>query len=290
MFPPRFDYVAPASITEAVEILAARVEDSKVLAGGQSLIPLLKLRFSAPSLLVDIGRIPDLAGIKADNGALALGAMTSHAAVESSKALKRRCPALSDAAAVIADPLVRNLGTVGGSIVHADPSGDWSAVLLAVDAEIDVVGPHARRNVAMEDFVLGPFTPALGPDELVTEITIPAPSRGSAYAKLMRKTGDFATVGVAVGVRLVDGTMADARLALTAVGSQPFRVSAAEELLRGVHPTEAIFATAAEEAGRACEPVADARGSVEYKRAMVRVYAERALRRAVSRAGSVDED
>lgn len=288
MFPPAFDFLAATSGAEAVEILANRGESAKVLAGGQSLIPLLKLRFAAPSLLVDIGRIPGLNVIRDEQAALILGATSSHAAIEASEMLRRECPALIDAAAVIADPLVRNMGTVGGSIVHADPSGDWSAVLLALDAEIHILGPRGRRVVPIEDFTLGPFTPALEFDELVTEIRIPAANRGSAYAKLMRKTGDFATVGVAASIRLVDGRVADIRLALTAVGPQPFRVRRAEQVLRGDEPTAATLAGAAEVAGDASEPVADARGSVEYKRAMVRAYVGRALQRAVDRAGSGD--
>lgn len=282
VYPARLDYVAPDSIAEAIGILSARGGGAKVLAGGQSLIPLLKLRFAAPEVLVDIGRIPGLSFVRGDR-ALSVGARTSHAEMEASETLRERCPVFTDAAGVIADPLVRNLGTIGGSVVHGDPAGDWSAVVLALDAEARVTGPRGERTVEAEDFLLGPFTPAIEPDELLTEIRVPAPRVTSAYEKLMRKTGDFATVGVAVSLRVVDGRLEEPRVALTAVGPRPFRSREAEGALAGAAPTEESFSRAGHAAAMECEPVADARGSVPYKREMVRVHVRRALRRALGR-------
>ena len=283
MYPARFDYEAPASVPEAIEILSARGDGAKVLAGGQSLVPLLKLRFAAPEVLVDIGRIPGLTFVRRDDPVLSVGATTTHAQVEASKTLSERCPVFTDAAAVIADPLVRNLGTIGGSIVHADPAGDWSAVLLAVDAEARVTGSRGERTIRAEELVLGPFTPALEPDELLTEIHVSAPKVTTAYEKLMRRTGDFATVGVAVSLRVVDGRLEEPRVALTAVGPQPFRSLNAEQTLAGAELNEDLFSQAADAAATECEPAEDARGSIPYKREMVRVHVRRALRRAVGR-------
>src|SRR6266851_1901025 len=198
MFPAAFDYRAPASLAEAVDILRQRGEEAKVMAGGQSLIPLLKLRFSQPALVVDIGRLPNLAGVERKDGHLRIGALTRHVQVEGNTELRTLCPILPEAAHWIADPLIRNQGTVGGSICHADPQGDWGSVMLALDADFVARSEAGERVIKAADFFQGPFTTALRPDEVLTEIRIPlAAHSAGAYNKLERKVGDFATVAVA---------------------------------------------------------------------------------------------
>src|ERR1051326_7202987 len=221
MFPAAFDYRAPSSLAETVDILRQRGEEAKVMAGAQSLIPLLKLRFSQPALVLDIGRLPNLAGISRSNGHLSIGALTKHAAVEGSADLKALCPILPEAAHWIADPLIRNQGTIGGSICHADPSGDWGSVMLAVGADFVANSESGQRVIKAADFFVGPFTTALRPDEVLTEIRIPlAGHSGGAYNKLERKVGDFATVAVAVQVTLDGGKIAHAGIGLTSVSDR----------------------------------------------------------------------
>jgi carbon-monoxide dehydrogenase medium subunit len=286
MFPAAFDYRAPASLGEAVDILHERGEDAKVLAGGQSLIPLLKLRFSQPGLLVDIGRLPNLAGVSRQDGHVAVGALTRHVDVERSRDLAALVPLMPAAAHWIADPLVRNRGTVGGSLAHADPSGDWGAVMLALNANLVAHSIRGDRVIAAGDFFEGPFTTALKPDEVLTEIRIPLGSGQSAgaYQKLERKVGDFATVAVAVQVELDGGTIKRAGIGLASVGDRNIRAAQAEQALAGKEPTDQVIAEAARLAGAAADPKSDIRGTAEYKKDVVRVFVQRGLRTAVARA------
>ena len=288
MFPAVFDYSAPATLDEALSILGERGDDAKVLAGGQSLIPLLKLRFAQPSLIVDIGRIPGLSGVDSENGTVRIGARTRHRDVEASSQLRGRLDVLLAAAPQISDPLIRNAGTIGGSIVHADPQGDWGAVMLAVDAEFVLRSAKGERIGPADGFFQGPFTTAIGADEVLTSIRIPSATgarSGGSYHKMERKIGDFATVATAVHVVLGDdGRIARAGIGLTAVGPHNIKAKEAEAALVGEAPSTELFAEAARLAAAAAEPNSDIRGTAEYKKDVVRVFVQRGLRDAVNRA------
>ena len=286
MFPAAFDYRAPSSLAEAVDILRQRGEEAKVMAGGQSLIPLLKLRFSQPALVVDIGRLPNLGGVERKDGHLRIGALTRHVEVERSTELRTLCPILPEAAHWIADPLIRNQGTVGGSICHADPAGDWGSVMLALGADFVARSESGERVIPAADFFHGPFTTSLRPDEILTEIRIPlaAGKSGGAYNKLERKVGDFATVAVAVQVEMNGDKVAKAGIGLTSVGDRNLKATDAEKALAGKEPTDKAIAEAARLAATAAEPKADVRGSAEFKKDVVRVFVQRGLKTAVARA------
>lgn len=288
MIPASFDYHAPGTLAEAVSLLDRHGEEAKVLAGGQSLLPLLKLRLGQAAHLVDIGRIPDLAYIKEEGGSLRIGAATVEAALERSDLIRSKYPILLETALVIADPLVRNRATVGGNLAHGDPANDHPATMLALGAEIVARGPRGERTIPIAKFFTGLFTTALAPNEILTEIRIPVspPGSGGAYEKLERKVGDFATAGAAAHVTLgKKGEVERAGIGLTNAGPTPVKAREAEDYLRGKKPDDATIAEAARLAARAAAPSADRRGSVEYKREMARVLAARALRRAVQRAG-----
>jgi aerobic carbon-monoxide dehydrogenase medium subunit len=282
MFPSRFDYLAPHSLEEALEVLGERGEDAKPLAGGQSLIPLLKLRFAAPEVLVDLGRIPGLDTLEEDDGWLRVGPLVRHRDAERSALLRERHPTMAAAAPQVSDPLIRNLGTVCGSLAHADPSGDWGSVMIAVGAQLVARSRSGERGIAARDFFSGPFTTQLRPDELLVEVRVPSrPRTGGAYLKLERKVGDFATAAVAVRLTLSeDNRIAEAGIGLTAVGPANLAATAAEEALAGAEPGEQAFREAAELAAQAAMPSEDHRGSVEYKRNVVRVFTERGLHAA----------
>lgn len=286
MYPASFEYFAPETLDEAVSILERYGDEAKVLAGGQSLIPLMKLRFAAPRALVDINGVPGLDRLGEDGGALRIGALVRHKTCERSEALRGRFGALGDAAPLISDPLVRNLGTVAGSLAHADPQGDWGSVMLAVGAELEVRGPGGARTIPIGEFFHGPFTTSLEPTEVVTEVRVPDPGAraGGTYLKLERKVGDFATVGVAVHLSLANGTIGRAGIALTGVGATNVKATAAEEALAAAEPTDEAIREAARLAAEAAEPQSDVRGSAEYKRHVVRVYVERGLRKAAATA------
>lgn len=287
MFPASFEYESPGSLEEALGLLASRGDEAKVMAGGQSLIPLLKLRLAAPGLVVDIGRVPGLAGVDlSDGGGLTIGARARHVDVERSAALRGRFPILLAAAPQISDPLVRNAGTVGGSICHADPAGDWGSVMLALNAEFVVRSTRGERRIPAAGFFDGPFTTTLEPDEILTEIRVPAPAgrSGGAYVKLERKVGDFATVAVAVQVELADGHIGRAGIGLTSVGPTNLAATQAEQALAGAEPDDAVIDEAARLAAGACEPRTDIRGSADYKRDVVRVFVKRGLETAIARA------
>jgi aerobic carbon-monoxide dehydrogenase medium subunit len=285
MLPPPFDYVAPRSLDEVLDLLAEHGDEAKVLAGGQSLIPVLKLRLGEPSLLVDINRLDGLGDIGEDGGQLRVGALARHRDAERSALLRDRYPTMAAVAPQVSDPLVRNLGTVCGSLAHADPAGDWGAVMLAMGAELIARSRGGSRTIAARDFFDGPFTTVLRPDELLVEVRVPPrPRTGGAYLKLERKVGDFATAAVAVRVTMENGRIADAGIGLTAVGPSNLPATDAETLLAGAEPSDEAFREAAELAARAASPSADTRGSAEYKRNVIRVFTERGLHQSVAMA------
>jgi carbon-monoxide dehydrogenase medium subunit len=288
MIPAPFDYHAPATLDDALALLGRHGEGAKVLSGGQSLLPLLKLRLGQVEHLVDIGRIPGLDGLREEGGALRIGALVREAALETSDVVRRRYPILFDTARVIADPLVRNRATVCGNLAHGDPGNDHPATMIALGAEVVCRGPKGERVIAVRDFFKGIFTTALAADEILVEIRVPAPPArsGGAYVKLERKVGDYATAAAAVQVTLgANGTVERAGVALTNAGPTPVHATGAEEFLTGRRPDDAGIAEAARLAALAASPSADRRGSVEYKQEMARVLTGRALRTAIQRAG-----
>jgi carbon-monoxide dehydrogenase medium subunit len=288
MIPAAFDYLAPTTLEEAVALLDRHGEQAKILAGGQSLLPLLKLRLGQVGLLVDLGRVPGLEYIKEEGGFLRIGAATRESALERSELVRSKYPILLDTASVIADPLVRNRATVGGNLAHGDPANDHPATMLALGATLVARGPKGERTIPIERFFTGLFSTALAPNEILTEVRIPVPPPGSggAYLKLERKVGDFATAASAVQLVLgAGGRIEQVGIALTAMGEVPVKAADAEASLRGKTPDPVVVAEAARLASRAANPTVDRRGSVEYKREMARVLTGRALRRAIERAG-----
>lgn len=289
MIPATFEYHAPSSVGEATALLVKLGEDAKVLSGGQSLIPLMKLRLASPRHLVDINGIPGLAGIREADGFLRIGALTRESELEESELIRTRYPLLHDTSRVVADPLVRNLATVGGNLAHGDPANDHPATMLALGAEVVAVGPKGERRIPIAAFFTGPFATALKPDEILVEIRIPIPPprSGGAYLKLERKVGDFATAAVAVQVTLgANGACERVGIGLTNVGLTPLKATQAEAALTGKRPDEQTIQQAGQLAAEASRPSEDLRGPVEYKKDLVRVLTARALRKAVERAGT----
>jgi len=288
MIPAPFDYHAPKTLSEAVALLGRYRDEAKILSGGQSLLPLLKIRLGQAAHLVDIGRIPGLEYVKEEGGYLKIGGRTRESVLERSDLIRSKYPILADTTAVIADPLVRNLATVGGNLAHGDPANDHPATMLALGALIVATGPKGERTIPAGEFFTGLFTTALAPDEILTEIRIPVPppKSGGAYVKLERKVGDFATAAVATQITLGrDGAVERAGIAVTNAGPTPVKATDAEIYLKGKKPDAAAIAEASRRASQAASPTADRRGSVEYKREMARVLAARALKQAVQRAG-----
>ncbi|MDE2764325.1 MAG: xanthine dehydrogenase family protein subunit M [Gemmatimonadota bacterium] len=316
MIPPPFDYHAPGSLEEALSLLG-ELDDAKVMSGGQSLLPMLKLRLATPANIVDIGRVPGLDSISEEGGRLRIGALVTETALEESAVVAERYPILLDTARVIADPLVRNRATICGNVAHGDPANDHPATMIALRATMVATGPDGERSIGVDDFFHGLFMTALEPGEILTEIRIPAlggagadgAHSGGAYLKLERKVGDYAVAGAAVQLALDDdGRVAQAGIGLTNLGMAPIRASAAEQVLTGsrlverggfrgaIHKVRAaitqtpdaddVIAAAAQAAADATDPVADRRGSVEYKRNMARVLTGRAIRKALSRASA----
>jgi carbon-monoxide dehydrogenase medium subunit len=287
MIPRGFEYSAPHSIDEAISLLKKLGPDAKILSGGQSLIPMMKMRLASPQFIVDINRIPDLDYITEKDGAFRIGALTRENELETSAALKSRCPILVDTTMVIADPLVRNQATVCGNLAHGDPANDHPATMLALGARLIAVGPSGEREIPIEDFFNGLFSTALETDEILKEIRVPLPpSRsGGAYLKLERKVGDYATAGVAVQVTLdASGVCQRAGLGLTNVGFTPIKARQTEAFLSGKVLDDATVKQASEIAAGESKPVDDIRGSADYKRDLVRVLTARALKRALERA------
>jgi carbon-monoxide dehydrogenase medium subunit len=283
LLPAAFEYHRPGSVAEAVDLLARFGEDGKVLAGGMSFIPLLKLRFAQPGHLVDVNRIPELSGISESDGWLRIKAVSRHAEIARSEVVKATYPAMATAAPLIADPIVRNMGTMAGSLAHGDPAGDWGSVMLAMGGQVVAASTAGERVIAVDDLLVSNFNTSLRPDELITEVRVPspAPRSGGTYLKLERKVGDFATVGVAVHLTLDDGHIAGAGIGLTSVGPRNIKAAEAEAALAGAEPTEEAFAEAARLAAGAAQPVTDVRGSAAYKRHVVEVFVRRGLARAL---------
>ncbi len=288
MIPAAFDYHRPGTLEEAVKLLSSHGDQAKVLSGGMSLLPMLKLRLASFAHLVDIGRIPGLDYIKEEGGFLKIGAMTRQATLERSDLIRTQYPILADAVPLIADPLVRNRGTVGGNVANGDPGNDQPAIMLALGATFVARGPKGERSVPAGQFYKGLYSTALAPNEILTEIRIPAPppKSGGAYAKLKRKTGDFAVAAAAVQVTLgKNGAIERAGIGLTNAGLTPVEATDAAKYLVGKMPDEKTIAEAAKMAAAKSSPSADRRGSVAYKKEMARVLTTRALRKAVQRAG-----
>jgi carbon-monoxide dehydrogenase medium subunit len=286
MLPSRFDYHRASSVEDALSLLDQYGEDAKVLAGGQSLIPLMKLRFAAPAHLIDINRISGLDSIEERDGYLAIGALVRHHQLASSETIAKGYPTLAAAAPQIADPIVRNLGTTGGSLAHADPAGDLGSVMLSMGASVVLRSSAGERVVPIGEFLVDTFTTSITPNELLTEIRVPTPPprSGGTYLKLERKVGDFATVAVAVALSLEDGAVGGAGIALTGVGLKNIEAAEAAASLRGAAPTDEAFAEAGRLAAEASNPVSDVRGTDTYKRHMVEVYTRRGLATASAMA------
>lgn len=285
MIPPSFEYHAPRSVGEALHLLGSLGGDAKLLAGGHSLLPMMKLRFAQPAHLIDLNRIAELRGIRRDGGTVVIGAMTVENDLIHSALLRDSVPLLPEAAKLIADPQVRNRGTIGGDIAHGDPANDHPALALACDAVFTLQGPAGQRTVKAGDFFQGTYMTALAEDEILVDIRVPAfaPKTGYSYHKLKRKTGDWATAAAAVVLRLDGGRVSHVRIALTNLAPMALRATAAEAALLGQPLNDSTIGAAANAAMAACDPAADLRGSVDYKRAMAGQMVQRAIRAAAAR-------
>ncbi len=286
MIPAPFDYVAPTTLDEAFELLEKYGDDAKILAGGHSLIPMMKLRFAQPETLIDINNIPGLSYIKEEDGYLKIGAMAREVDLEHSDLIRDKYPIFTDASKLIADPQVRNMGTVGGNIAHGDAANDHPAVMIAMNAEVIISGAGGSRTVPIDEFFYGFYTTAIQANEILTEIRIPIPETtyGNAYHKLERKVGDYATAGVAVQIGVDEsGTCTYAGIGLTNVNATPLRASRSEEALLGSKLTDEDVAKAAQYASEDCNPSSDLRGDEDYKRAMVGVLIKRMVHKAKGR-------
>ena len=291
MIPGSFDYHAPATLDEAIKLLGDLGEDAKILAGGHSLIPMMKLRLAEPTNLIDINGLTDLNYIKEENGYLCIGAMTREVELEKSDLVAEKYPILKDTSEVIADPLVRNMATVGGNIAHGDPANDHPATMVALGAEVVINGPGGilggrERKIAIDDFFKGPLMTALEQNEILTELRIPVNGgkSGAAYKKLERKVGDYAIAGAAAALQFDGDNCSSAGIALTNVGPTPIRATEAQNALIGTSVSSDDIDKAAELAAAASQPVGDHRGSEEYKRAVVKVLTARAVQTAKDRA------
>src|SRR2546428_3364167 len=287
MYPAAFEYHTPASVKEALGLLGKLKDDAKLLAGGHSLIPMMKLRLAQPKHLIDLRKVPGLAGIREDGSSIAIGAMTTHWQVESSKLLQAKIPVVSEAAGMIGDPQVRNLGTIGGSLAHADPAADMPAVMIALGAELVVEGARGRRTIKVDDFFKGLMTTAVGPDEILVEVRVPVPPAGSgaSYMKFPHPASRFAVVGVCAALT-VDGrgTCTKVGVGITGAGTRALRGRGVEAELTGKTLDQATIEAAAAKAADGVDVQADLQGSVEYKSHLLRVHARRAIEAALKRA------
>jgi carbon-monoxide dehydrogenase medium subunit len=288
--PAQFDYEVASSVEEAIELLQRHGPEARLLAGGHSLLPMMKLRLAFPEVLIDIHELDgELRYVREDDGVLRVGALARHKDLLESPVVGERYTLLADAEKFIADPLVRNMGTVGGSFAHADPSEDLPAAFVALGAEVVVRGPNGERKVAVEDLAVGPFETAIEPDEILTEVRVPRTPQGSSYFKVERRAGDYASAALGVALWIGGEGIEEARVGMCGVGPTTLRARGAEEVLRGQEPEEELFKRAGERAAQECNPPDDARGTPEYKRDLVRVLLVRALGQAVGRALG-DED
>lgn len=286
MIPHQFDYHDPTALSEAVQLLERYGSDAKLMAGGQSLLPMMKFRLVSPQVIVDLWRVPDLAYIREESGVIAIGPMTTHYMLHSSKLIQTKLPILAETAQVVGDPLVRNLGTMGGSAAHAAPNADYPAVLVALGAEVRIVGPKGTRNLAAKGFFKDMFTTALEPSEVLTEIRIPIPPAHAAgtYLKLSRRGTDFALVSVAAVLEWEDGgRCAAARLVLGGVGPVPVEAKEAEELLKGKTLTSTLIQEVGEAAAKGLDPISDVQADAQYRIDVSKVCVRRALQAAWGR-------
>jgi aerobic carbon-monoxide dehydrogenase medium subunit len=285
MIPGSFEYFAPRSLDDAVKFLTEHRDEVKILSGGQSLLPLMKMRLSKPGYIVDIGRIPGLDAISEDGGHLVIGALVTHEQIEYSDLLLSKCPLLPQTATTIADVQVRNRGTIGGSIAHADPAGDWPAAVVALDAEIRVFGPGGERWVKCDDFFLGLLMSVLEPDEIVTAIKVPMTgSDKTAYQKAAPRSSGFAVTGVAVRLAMdSSGTCTRSAIGITGVGDKAYRPERTEQMLTGKKLDPKAIEAAAGESTRNIEVIEDINGSAEYRAHLTHVYVARAIQEALSR-------
>ncbi len=286
--PAPFDYYEAHSLEEAIKLLKEH-EDAKVIAGGQSLLPMMKLRLLRPSVLVDIGKIPELKYIREEGDHIAIGATVTHDEIAMSELIQSRCPLLSEAASRIADQQIRNRGTIGGSISHADPAADYLPTLLVLDAEVVIRGEGSERVVPAKDFFVDVFTTALEEGELVKEVRVPImePSTGYAFMKFIKREQEFATVNVAIILSLEEGVVKDVRIGLGAVGPKPIRAEKTESMLRGKKITRELIEEASKYADEGTDPPSDVHASAEYRRHLVKVMTKRGLLVALERAGGV---
>lgn len=287
MIPPAFDYVAPTSVADAVAALADAGEDAKILAGGQSLLPVLRLRLAFPTVLVDLGRVEELRGVREDGDTLVVGAMTRHSDVVTDPLVRRHAALLAEATETVADPAVRHRGTFGGSLAHADPAGDLAAVALALDAQLVVEGTGGRRSIPAAQFFVDYLETAMTPDEVLVEVRLPLLQGqwGVHYEKFNRVAQAWSIVGVAAAVRRENGSIAEARIGLTNMGSTPVRAGATEQALAGAPADPGAITQAAQHAAEGTTPPADLNGTAEYRQHLARVLTGRAVAKAAGLAG-----
>ena len=285
MYPAQFDYHTPGSIKEALDLLGKHKDDAKLLAGGHSLLPAMKLRLARPAHLVDLRKVPGLTGIREDGGNLVIGAMTTHYAVESSSAVKSKCPVLAATAALIGDPMVRNMGTIGGSLAHADPAADYPATIIALNAEMVVEGARGKRTIKVDDFFKGLMTTAVGGDEILTEVRVPAlaANQSAAYMKFPHPASRFAVVGVAAVLTIDGGKCTKASIGITGAGTRAVRAKGVEAAIAGKALDAASIQAAAEKAPDGVDVQADLQGSVDYKKHLLKVFAKRAIEAAAKK-------
>ena len=287
MIPAAFDYIAPTSLAEALHALAENGEDAKLLAGGHSLLPLLKLRLAAPKLLVDLSRISGLNSISQQGDSIVIGALATHYQIESSELVNKKCPLLPQTARAIGDVQVRNRGTIGGSLAHADPSADWPAAMLALGAELKITGPRGERRVGAEDFFVGPMTTVIEANEILTEIRVPIAARrsGSAYLKAAQQASGFAIVGVAVSLRVdAKGRCEEIGIGVTGLNDKPFRARATENQLRGNKLAAKLIEASAAQVADGIDPLEDLHANAQFRAHLARVYASRAIQAAAKKA------
>jgi carbon-monoxide dehydrogenase medium subunit len=279
-----FTYHRANSVNDAVRLLGQFGSDAKLLAGGHSLIPLLKLRLAQPAHVIDISRIRDLSGIREENNTLLIGALTTHQQLESSDLLKSKCPLLVETAAQVGDVQVRNKGTLGGSAAHADPASDYPAALFALEAQFVLQGPNGSRTISVDDFFVSMLTSALGPDEILTQIRVPAQPRGTgaSYQKFAQKASGFAICGVAALITRANGRCTRARIGITGIAQKAYRASAVEQAIEGRSLTQTEIAAAAAKASDGVDALGDIHASADYRKDLARIYARRAIEAAIA--------
>ncbi len=285
MYPAQFEYHKASTVKEALDLLGKYKDEAKLLAGGHSLLPAMKLRLAQPKHLIDIGKVAGLSGVKEEGGTLVIGAMTTHYAIESSALLKSKCPLLPEVAGHIGDPMVRNMGTIGGSLAHADPAADWPAAAIALSADLVAEGPKGKRTIKADDFFKGLLTTALADDEILTEIRVPAAPANvkSAYAKFPHPASRFAVVGVAAVLTMDGGKISKASIGITGAGSKAVRAKGVEAAIAGKAADAASIQAAAEKGADGVDVQPDLQGSEEYKKHLLKVFSKRAIEAAAAK-------